>query len=101
MAFAANASELRTLYADREDLARYPSLIQERVPGAGVGVFALCDRKHRPTNFLQIAFKEVIHACRSAEVHSTSADRQYVFHKSRLVNQRMASASAARPYSTA
>jgi predicted ATP-grasp superfamily ATP-dependent carboligase len=36
-------SDLRRLYQDTEYLARYPSLIQERIVGPGIGVFVLCD----------------------------------------------------------
>src|SRR6185295_10694930 len=44
VAFAHDAAALERLYERREDLVRFPSLIQEYCSGAGVGVFALCDR---------------------------------------------------------
>jgi predicted ATP-grasp superfamily ATP-dependent carboligase len=42
--YARSESELRQLYRTTEYLARYPSLIQERIVGPGMGVFVLCDR---------------------------------------------------------
>jgi predicted ATP-grasp superfamily ATP-dependent carboligase len=58
VAFAANEGELRQLYAEREDLAAYPSLIQERVSGAGVGVFALCDHGEMRVSFSHMRLRE-------------------------------------------
>lgn len=58
VAFAANEAELKALYAEREDLARYPSLIQERVSGTGVGVFALCDRGQMRAVFSHVRLRE-------------------------------------------
>jgi len=42
--YARSESDLIRLYEDTEYLAGYPSLIQERIVGPGVGVFVLCDR---------------------------------------------------------
>jgi predicted ATP-grasp superfamily ATP-dependent carboligase len=42
--YAASADGLRRLYRQTPYLASYPSLIQERIVGPGVGVFALFDR---------------------------------------------------------
>jgi len=42
--YAHSASDLLRLYRDTEYLNRYPSMIQERIVGPGVGVFVLCDR---------------------------------------------------------
>jgi predicted ATP-grasp superfamily ATP-dependent carboligase len=58
VAFARTDAELRRLYAEREDLADYPSLIQERVSGQGVGVFALCDRGEMRTVFSHVRLRE-------------------------------------------
>jgi predicted ATP-grasp superfamily ATP-dependent carboligase len=41
--YAHNEDELVRLYRDTEYLAGYPSMIQERIVGPGVGVFVLCD----------------------------------------------------------
>jgi predicted ATP-grasp superfamily ATP-dependent carboligase len=41
--YVANEAELVRLYRDSEVLGCWPSLIQERVVGHGVGVFVLCD----------------------------------------------------------
>lgn len=42
--YAASADELRRLHHETPHLASYPYLIQERIIGPGVGVFALFDR---------------------------------------------------------
>jgi predicted ATP-grasp superfamily ATP-dependent carboligase len=42
--YAHSASDLLRLYQDTEYLASYPSLIQQRIAGPGMGVFVLCDR---------------------------------------------------------
>jgi predicted ATP-grasp superfamily ATP-dependent carboligase len=42
--YADNELELLRNYRDLEYLAGYPSMIQERIVGPGVGVFVLCDR---------------------------------------------------------
>lgn len=42
--YAHSESDLIRLYRDTECLAGYPSLIQERIIGPGIGVFVLCDR---------------------------------------------------------
>jgi predicted ATP-grasp superfamily ATP-dependent carboligase len=41
--YAHNQAELLRLYRDIEYLACYPTMIQERIAGPGVGVFVLCD----------------------------------------------------------
>jgi predicted ATP-grasp superfamily ATP-dependent carboligase len=41
--YAHSASDLVRLYQDTDYLACYPSLIQERIVGPGIGVFVLCD----------------------------------------------------------
>jgi predicted ATP-grasp superfamily ATP-dependent carboligase len=41
--YAHGESDLRRLYEDTDYLARFPSLIQERIDGPGIGVFVLCD----------------------------------------------------------
>jgi predicted ATP-grasp superfamily ATP-dependent carboligase len=41
--YAHSASDLVRLYQDTEYLVCYPSLIQERIVGPGIGVFVLCD----------------------------------------------------------
>jgi predicted ATP-grasp superfamily ATP-dependent carboligase len=42
--YAQSESDLVGLYRETGYLASYPSLIQERISGPGIGVFALCDR---------------------------------------------------------
>jgi predicted ATP-grasp superfamily ATP-dependent carboligase len=42
--YAHNEMDLLRLYRDIDYLACYPSMIQQRVVGPGVGVFVLCDR---------------------------------------------------------
>jgi predicted ATP-grasp superfamily ATP-dependent carboligase len=42
--YATSAAGLQRLYDETPSLASYPSLIQERIVGPGVGVFALFDR---------------------------------------------------------
>jgi len=58
VAFARTEADLLRLYAEREDLVSYPSLIQERVSGKGVGVFALCDRGELRTVFSHVRLRE-------------------------------------------
>jgi predicted ATP-grasp superfamily ATP-dependent carboligase len=41
--YAHDDADLLRLYRDTEYLTRYPSMIQERIVGPGVGVFVLCD----------------------------------------------------------
>jgi predicted ATP-grasp superfamily ATP-dependent carboligase len=41
--YARSESELVALYQSTDYLARYPSLIQERITGPGTGLFVLCD----------------------------------------------------------
>lgn len=41
--YAYSESDLLRLYRDTDHLASYPSLIQERILGPGMGVFVLCD----------------------------------------------------------
>ena len=42
--YAQDQTELFRLYRDVDYLSNYPSLIQQRIVGPGVGVFVLCDR---------------------------------------------------------
>jgi predicted ATP-grasp superfamily ATP-dependent carboligase len=42
--YAASADELRRVYEGDESLLRFPSLVQERIVGPGVGLFVLLDR---------------------------------------------------------
>jgi predicted ATP-grasp superfamily ATP-dependent carboligase len=42
--YAHDASDLLRLYREIDYLDGYPSMIQERIVGAGAGVFVLCDR---------------------------------------------------------
>ena len=56
--YAADASALKKLYRETSYLASYPSLIQERVVGAGLGVFALCDRGRVLTMFQHMRVRE-------------------------------------------
>jgi predicted ATP-grasp superfamily ATP-dependent carboligase len=58
VAVAHDAEALGRLYEEREDLGRYPSLIQEYVSGAGVGVFALCDRGEVLATFSHVRVRE-------------------------------------------
>ena len=41
--YAHSESDLLRIYRSTEYLASYPSLIQERIAGSGIGVFVLCD----------------------------------------------------------
>ncbi|HKE82991.1 MAG TPA: ATP-grasp domain-containing protein [Vicinamibacterales bacterium] len=56
--YASNQTELRKLYGETSYLASYPSLIQERIVGAGVGVFVLCDRGRVMTVFQHTRVRE-------------------------------------------
>jgi predicted ATP-grasp superfamily ATP-dependent carboligase len=58
VAFAHSVADLRRLYKQHDHLARYPSLIQERVSGKGVGVFALCNRGELCTTFSHVRLRE-------------------------------------------
>jgi predicted ATP-grasp superfamily ATP-dependent carboligase len=49
--YADTESELQRLYRDTPYLTGYPSLIQERIVGPGVGVFVLFDRGQLLTDF--------------------------------------------------
>jgi len=49
--YADSENELRQLYRDTPYLALYPSLIQERIVGPGIGVFVLFDRGQLLTDF--------------------------------------------------
>jgi hypothetical protein len=42
--YATNETELIRLYRDLDFLSAYPSMIQERIVGPGIGIFVLCDR---------------------------------------------------------
>jgi predicted ATP-grasp superfamily ATP-dependent carboligase len=56
--YAHSADGLRELYRSIDYLGRYPSLIQERIFGPGVGVFVLCDRGRPLTMFAHRRLRE-------------------------------------------
>jgi predicted ATP-grasp superfamily ATP-dependent carboligase len=56
--YVSSLAELRRLYRDATYLASYPSLIQERIVGDGVGVFVLCDRGRTLTAFQHTRLRE-------------------------------------------
>ena len=56
--YAGSAQDLERLYQDNGYLATFPSLIQQRVVGPGVGVFALFDRGRLVTTFAQRRLRE-------------------------------------------
>jgi predicted ATP-grasp superfamily ATP-dependent carboligase len=56
--YAHSESDLIGLYQDTEYLAGYPSLIQERIVGPGVGVFVLCDHGRRLAAFAHRRVRE-------------------------------------------
>jgi len=56
--YAANEAELLRLYRDVEYLACYPTLIQQRIVGPGVGVFVLCERGELRTAFAHRRLRE-------------------------------------------
>jgi predicted ATP-grasp superfamily ATP-dependent carboligase len=56
--YVSNQTELRKTYAERSYLTSYPSLIQERIVGAGMGVFVLCDRGRVKTVFQHLRVRE-------------------------------------------
>jgi predicted ATP-grasp superfamily ATP-dependent carboligase len=58
VAYAHDESDLRHLYDTREYLARYPSLIQERIVGPGTGLFVLCDRGRVIASFAHRRLRE-------------------------------------------
>ena len=58
VAYAYSESDLGHLYNTREYLARYPSLIQERIVGPGTGLFVLCDRGRVVASFAHRRLRE-------------------------------------------
>jgi predicted ATP-grasp superfamily ATP-dependent carboligase len=56
--YAASEAELRRLYEQTEYLASYPSLIQQRIVGAGVGLFGLFDHGELLTAFAHRRLRE-------------------------------------------
>lgn len=56
--YARSATELRRIYQETEFLASFPSLIQERIVGAGMGLFALFDRGRLLTAFAHRRLRE-------------------------------------------
>jgi predicted ATP-grasp superfamily ATP-dependent carboligase len=56
--YVANEFELRRLYRETSYLASYPSLIQERIVGRGMGVFVLCERGSVRTAFQHLRVRE-------------------------------------------
>jgi len=51
-------TDLAQLYKDTAYLASYPSLIQERIVGPGMGVFVLCDRGQLVATFAHRRVRE-------------------------------------------
>jgi predicted ATP-grasp superfamily ATP-dependent carboligase len=56
--YVSNRSELQALYQQTGCLASYPSLIQERIVGRGIGVFVLCERGRVLTTFQHARLRE-------------------------------------------
>jgi predicted ATP-grasp superfamily ATP-dependent carboligase len=56
--YAHSQSDVLRLYRTTELLASYPSLIQERIAGSGLGVFVLCDRGRLLTAFAHRRVRE-------------------------------------------
>ena len=56
--YVSNQTELRQLYRETSYLASYPSLIQERIDGRGMGVFVLCERGAVRTSFQHLRVRE-------------------------------------------
>jgi predicted ATP-grasp superfamily ATP-dependent carboligase len=56
--YAHSPSELRALYRDHEYLAAHQSLIQQRIVGAGIGVFVLFDRGELVADFAHRRLRE-------------------------------------------
>jgi len=57
--YAADEAELLRIYAETEYLAAAPSLIQERIVGAGLGLFVLCDRGRVVATFAHERLREL------------------------------------------
>ena len=56
--YASCRGELRNLFERTEYLATYPSLIQERIEGSGVGMFGLFDRGELIAEFAHVRLRE-------------------------------------------
>ena len=56
--YVSSRADLQAVYQQTGYLASYPSLIQERIVGPGVGVFVLCDRGRVLTTFQHVRLRE-------------------------------------------
>jgi predicted ATP-grasp superfamily ATP-dependent carboligase len=56
--YAESETELGRLYEETEHLASYPSLLQERIAGPGIGVFVLFDRGQLVADFAHRRLRE-------------------------------------------
>jgi predicted ATP-grasp superfamily ATP-dependent carboligase len=56
--YASSADDLRRLYRDVSYVSGYPSLIQPRIVGPGVGVFVLCDHGRQVVCFAHRRLRE-------------------------------------------
>jgi predicted ATP-grasp superfamily ATP-dependent carboligase len=56
--YAYSRDDLERLYRDHEYLERHPSLLQERIVGPGVGMFALFDRGRMVAEFSHVRLRE-------------------------------------------
>jgi predicted ATP-grasp superfamily ATP-dependent carboligase len=56
--YARSESELVALYQTTEYLARYPSMLQERIVGPGTGLFVLCDHGRVRAEFAHMRLRE-------------------------------------------
>ena len=58
VAYASSPQEVLHLYRTTDHLAAYPSLVQERIVGPGLGIFLLCDRGDVRTAFAHRRLRE-------------------------------------------
>ncbi len=56
--YARSESELVSLYQNTDHLARYPSMLQERIVGPGTGLFVLCDHGRIRAEFAHMRLRE-------------------------------------------
>jgi predicted ATP-grasp superfamily ATP-dependent carboligase len=56
--YVSTRGELQKLYQGTSYLASYPSLVQERIVGRGIGVFVLCERGRVLTTFQHTRLRE-------------------------------------------
>ena len=68
--YAYSRDELRQLYRNTAYLSSYPSLIQERIVGSGVGVFVLFDRGQLVADFAHRRLREICAAHSGVEQHA-------------------------------